>query len=80
MKSENSCKALKMDVALFSETKLKSHMGFDVRKNIYWTDHEDRHKGAAVIAVKKGISHTCIDLPPFLSVEATWVFIAIGNT
>jgi hypothetical protein len=30
--------------------------------------------------VKKGVLHTCIDIPPLLSVEAMGVCIPIGNT
>jgi hypothetical protein len=60
---------LKVDVALFSETHLKSHMRFCIRNyDIYRTDGEDGHKSGSV------------DLPPLLSVEATWVCIPIGNT
>jgi hypothetical protein len=48
--------------------------------DIYQTDHEDVHKGGTAIAVKKGIPHTCVDLPPLLSVEVTGICIPIGNT
>jgi hypothetical protein len=47
--------------------------------DIYRTDCEDRHKGGTVVAVKKGIPHTCVNLPPLLPVEATGVYIPIGN-
>jgi hypothetical protein len=79
-KVRKQLQGLRMDVALFSETQLKPCMGFDIPKSIYQTDREDRHKGPTAIAVNKGITHTCIDLPPFLSVEATGVCIPIGNT
>jgi hypothetical protein len=46
----------------------------------YWPDCEDGHKGRTAVAVKKGIFHTCIDLLPLLSIEATGVYIPIGNT
>jgi hypothetical protein len=46
----------------------------------FTTDHEDEHKGKIAVAVKKGFSHICIDLPPLLSVEATGVCILILNT
>jgi hypothetical protein len=48
--------------------------------DFYWTDREDGHKGGTAIAVKKDIPHTCIAVPPLLSVEATWVCIPIRNT
>jgi hypothetical protein len=32
-----------------------------------------------VVAVKKGIPHTHVDLPPLVAVEATGVCIPIGN-
>jgi hypothetical protein len=44
------------------------------------TDREDGYKGGTAIAVKKGIPHTCVDLPPLLSVEATRVCVSIENT
>jgi hypothetical protein len=72
---------IKIDVALFSETYLKHHMRFYIPNyGFYRTDHEDGHKGETAVAVKKGIPHTCADLPPLLSVEATGVCILIGKT
>jgi hypothetical protein len=41
---------------------------------------KDRHNGRIAIAVKKGIPHTCIDLPHLLSAEATMVCIQTGNS
>jgi hypothetical protein len=70
----NQLQDLKIDMALFSETHLKHHMRFYIPQyDIYQTDHEDWHKGGAPITVKKGIPHTCIYLPPALSVEAAGV-------
>jgi hypothetical protein len=59
--------------------------------DIYWTDHENGYKSRIAIAVMKGITRTCINLPPLLSVtcinfppllsvEATRVCTKIGNT
>jgi hypothetical protein len=48
--------------------------------DFYRTDHEDGHQGRTAIAVKENIPHTCADLPPLLSVEATGACICIGNT
>jgi hypothetical protein len=71
----------KIDEALFSETHLKPHERFYIPKHdIYRTDRGDRHNGGTVFAVKKTIPHTCIDLAPLLSVEATGFCIPIGNT
>jgi hypothetical protein len=36
--------------------------------------------GGTAVAAKKAISHTYVDLPPLLSVEATGVCIVIGHT
>jgi hypothetical protein len=38
------------------------------------------NKDGTTVTVKKGVSHTCPDLPPLLSVEATGVCMTIGNT
>jgi hypothetical protein len=57
-------------MAQLSETHLKPHMRFYIPNyDIYQTDREDEHKGGTAVAVKKGIPHTSIDLPPFLSVN-----------
>jgi hypothetical protein len=48
--------------------------------DIYWTDRQDWHIDRTAIAVKKGIPHTSAGLPPLLSVEATGVCIATGNS
>jgi hypothetical protein len=70
-----------MDMAVLSETYLKPHMRFYIPNyDIYWMDHEDGYKGRTAVAVKNGIPHTCVDLPPLLSVEATGVCILIRNT
>jgi hypothetical protein len=37
-------------------------------------------KGGTTIAVKKGIPHRCIFLPPLLSIEATRVRVPTGST
>jgi hypothetical protein len=47
---------------------------------IFRTESEDGHKCEIAVAVKKGISHTCVDLALIVSVEATGVCIPIGNT
>jgi hypothetical protein len=52
------------------------HINYD----FYGTDYKDGHIGGTAIAVKKDIPHTCDDLPPVLSVEATWVCISTEIT
>jgi hypothetical protein len=71
---------LKTDVALFSETHLKSHMKSHIPNcDMYRTDCEDGHESGTVFAVKKGTPHICVDLLPLLLLEATRVGISIGN-
>jgi hypothetical protein len=71
---------LNREKILFSETHLKHHMTFYIPNyDFYQTDRADGHKGGTAFAVKKGIPHTCVVLPPLLSVEATGVCIPIGN-
>jgi hypothetical protein len=45
--------------------------------DFYRTGSEDGHEDGTDIAVKKSISHTCVYLPPLLSVEATGVWMPI---
>jgi hypothetical protein len=72
---------LKLDVALFSETHLKPHMRFYIpNHHIHRNDHLDGNKGGTAVAVKRGIPHTYVDLPPLLSLEVTGVCIPIGHT
>jgi hypothetical protein len=59
-------------VALLSETHLKPHDRFCIPKyHIYWTDRFPDRKGGTAIAVRKGIPHNHVDLPPIISAEAT---------
>jgi hypothetical protein len=72
---------LKINVALFAETHLKPHIRFYIPNyDIYRTDREDGHKAGTANAVKKGIPHTCVNLPPPLSVEAREICLPTGNT
>jgi hypothetical protein len=60
---------------------MKPHMkSYIPDYDICQTGHQDGHKGGTATAVKKGIPHTRINLPPLRSVEATGVCISIGNT
>jgi exonuclease III len=70
----------KVDVALLSETHLKRHERFGIPNyTIYRTDHFPGRKGETAVAIRKGIPHTNVDLPPLVSIEATGVYIPIGN-
>jgi hypothetical protein len=67
-------------VALFSETHLKPHERFSIPNyHFYRNDSLPGRKGGTAVAVKKGIPHSYVDLPPLISVEATGVYIPIGN-
>jgi hypothetical protein len=55
-------------------------MGFYIPNyDSYRTDRDDGHKGRAALTVKQTIPHTCVDLPPLLSVEGIGICITIGN-
>jgi exonuclease III len=72
---------LHIDVALFSETHLKPHERFYIPNyHFYRIDLYPEGKGGTAVAVRKGIPHKHVDLPPLISVEATRVCIPIGNT
>jgi hypothetical protein len=72
---------LKIYVSLFSETHLKPHVRYYIpNHHIYRNDRLDGSKGGTAVAVKKGIPHTYVDLPPLLSLEATEVSTPIGHT
>jgi hypothetical protein len=67
-------------VALFSETHLKPHQRFHLHNyHIYRNDRHPGIKGGTAVAVKKGIPHRLVELPPLISVEASAVYIPIGN-
>jgi hypothetical protein len=42
-------------------------------------DTSETSQGGTAVAVRKGIPHNFVDLPPLVSVEATGVYIPIGN-
>jgi hypothetical protein len=70
---------LHVDVALFSETHLKPHERFFIPKyHFYRTGSYPDRKGGTAFAVRK-VSHSYVDLPLLVSVEATGVCIHIGN-
>jgi hypothetical protein len=47
--------------------------------DFYQTGREDGRKGGTAVAVKKGIPHICVDLPPPLSAEVTDICMPIAN-
>jgi hypothetical protein len=72
---------LHIDVALLSETHLKPHERFSIPNyNFYFTDRHPGMKGGTAVAVRKGIPHSHVDLPPLMSTEATGVSIPIGSS
>jgi hypothetical protein len=63
-------------VALFSETRLKPHERFRIPNyHLYRTDRLPERKGGTAIAIRKGIPHRQVDLPPLVSIEATGICI-----
>jgi hypothetical protein len=63
---------LHIDVALLSETHLKTHqMIFIPNYHFYRIDGLAGKKEGTAFAVKRGISHNHVDLPPLISIEAT---------
>jgi hypothetical protein len=72
---------LHLDVVLFSETHLKPHERFFIPQfHFYRTDRHPGRKGGTAVAVRKGIPHHHVDLPPLVTVEATGVCIPIGDS
>jgi hypothetical protein len=72
---------LHTDVTLFSATHLKPYERFYFPKYyLYRIDHRHpKRKGGTANAVRKGISHRQLDLPPLVSIEVTGICIPIGN-
>jgi hypothetical protein len=66
-------------VALFSETRLKPYEIFFI-SNYHLTDRDPGGKCGTAVALRRGIPHSYVDLPPLVSVEATRVCIPIGNS
>jgi hypothetical protein len=67
-------------VALFSETHLKTRERFYISNDqFYQTDrHPDRKCGTAD-AVRRGVPHNHVHLPPHFPIEATGVCILSGK-
>jgi hypothetical protein len=43
--------------------------------HFYRIDRQPGRKGGTVVAVRKGIPHSHVDLPPLISVEATYLLV-----
>jgi hypothetical protein len=72
---------LHVDVILFSETHPKHHEKYFI-PNYHFnrTKSYSCRKVITVVAVRKVIPHSHVDLPPFVSGETTRVCIATGNS
>jgi hypothetical protein len=70
-----------MDVSLLIETHLKPHERFFI-PNYHFsrTDRFAGRKGGNTVAVRKGIAHNHVDLPPLVSIEAIGVCIPTGKS
>jgi len=79
MSSVNSSKIKKIDVALLSETILSLTKFYIPNYLFYRTDRFPERKDGTAVVIRKGIPHTNVDLAPLVSVEATGVYIPIGN-
>jgi hypothetical protein len=63
------------------ETHLKSHKRFFIHNyNFYRIDRCPGIKGGTAVAVRKGIPHSHVDLPPLISIEAAGICIPTGNS
>jgi hypothetical protein len=72
---------LHIDVALISETYLKSHKTFFIPNyHFYQADHFPGRKHRTAVAVTKGIPLKHANRPTLVSIEATVVCILTGNS
>jgi hypothetical protein len=68
-------------VALLSERRLKPHERFFIPiYHFYQTELFLGRKCGIAVALRKGIPHKPVDLPPLVSVETTRICIPIGNS
>jgi exonuclease III len=69
-----------IDVPVLLETHLKPQERFSITNyHIYRNDRHQSANGGTAIAVRKGVPHTYVDLPPLISIEATGFSIPVGN-
>jgi hypothetical protein len=70
-----------MDVVLLSEIYLKLHEKFFIPDYLFYrTDRFPVRKGGTAFAVRKGIHHNHVYLPPLVSIETIGVCTPIANT
>jgi hypothetical protein len=70
-----------IDVDMLSETYLTPHESLFVPNyHIYRTDRFTGRRGRTAVAVRKGIPHNHVDLPPLVSVKASGVCTPNGNS
>jgi hypothetical protein len=62
---------LHTDVTLLSETRLKPHESFFIENYHIYRTYCPGRKGRTAFAVRKGIPHNHVDLPPLRKVETT---------
>jgi hypothetical protein len=66
---------------MLSETHFKHQERFFIPNyHFYQTGRFLRRKSLSAVAIRNGIPHNHVDLPPLVSVEATWVCIQIDNS
>jgi exonuclease III len=79
-KLSKQLQGLRINVALFSETRLKPHDRFHIQNyHFYRIDRDQSRKGGTAAAVRKDVRHMNVDLPRLTLEEATGVCIPIGN-
>jgi hypothetical protein len=74
-------KDLHIDMALHSAT-ISNSMRDSIFQTVTFhrTDRFPERKDVTAIAVRKGIPHKLVDLPPLVSIKATGICIPIGNS
>jgi hypothetical protein len=75
--SVNSCKTYTL---MWPSFQRPHERFFILNYHYYRTDHYPGRKGRTAIGIRKGIPYINVDLPPLVSVEATGVYIPIGNS
>jgi hypothetical protein len=67
-------------VALLSKTRLKPHQRFITNYSVYRTHRFSGLKGGTAIEAIEGILNNHVELPPLVSIEATGIYLPIGNS
>jgi hypothetical protein len=55
-------------------------MFFTSNYHFYRTNSHPRRKGGTAVAVRRGVPHNHVEMPPLVLLEATGVCIPIGNS